>query len=218
MYLPTWKERRTLSASDTGARHGRRLWVHISLQLQGKGKLGLVPQPQAPEALGFWLTEGLEHTSRPEVFRNMVIPFQANRQAVKCLMEKGEGTWPGSPYSAVNPPEARQCGFPKQVNVLICALVEVLYQILLKEERVVGAHRAGAVKEFLVVVAHISLALGWEEFINIHLVTQRHHDDDAEHPRGWGIWLNLLWGDFLNDVPQLPRHLGLEDVKELIRM
>lgn len=55
----------------------------------------------------------------------------------------------------------------------------MLYQILLKEERVVSAHRAGAVKEFLVVVAHISLALGWEEFVNIHLITQCHHDDDA---------------------------------------
>lgn len=94
---------------------------------------------------------------------------------------EGEGTWSGSPHSAVNVLEARQAGFSKQVNVLICALVEVLHQILLKEERVVGAHRAGAVVELLVVVAHVSLALRWEELVNIHLVTQRHHDDDA-----WG--------------------------------
>ena len=40
----------------------------------------------------------------------------------------------------------------------------------------------------------------------------------TEHPRGWGVWLDQLRGDFLNDVPQLPRHLGLEDVKGLIRM
>lgn len=38
----------------------------------------------------------------------------------------------------------------------------------------------------------------------------------TEHPRRGGVWLNLLGGDFLNDVPQLPRHLGLEDVKGLI--
>lgn len=94
----------------------------------------------------------------------------------------------------------------------------MLHQILLKEERVVGAHRAGTVKELLVVVAHVSLALGREELVNIHLVTQRHHDDDAKHPRGWWVWLNLLWGDFLNDIPQLPRHLGLENIKGLTRM
>lgn len=83
----------------------------------------------------------------------------AKRRAIKCPMEKGEGTWPRSPCSAVNAPEARQCGFSKQVNVLVHALVEVLHHILLKEERVVGTHRAGAVKELLIVVAHVSLAL-----------------------------------------------------------
>lgn len=103
----------------------------------------------------------------------------AKRPAVKRSVEKGEGTWPGSPCSATNTPEARQCGFSKQVNVLICALVEVLHHILLKEEWVVGTHCAGGVKVLLVVVAHVSLALGWEELVNIHLVTQRHHDDDA---------------------------------------
>lgn len=40
----------------------------------------------------------------------------------------------------------------------------------------------------------------------------------TKHPRGWGVGLDGLWGDFLNDVPQLPRHLGLQDVKGLIRM
>lgn len=103
----------------------------------------------------------------------------AKRWAIKRPVKKGEGTWPGSPCSAVNAPEARQCDFPKQINVLVHALVEVLHHILLKEERVVGAHRAGAVEELLVVVAHVGLALGWQELINIHLVTQRHHDDDA---------------------------------------
>lgn len=80
---------------------------------------------------------------------------------------------------AVNGPEARQCGFSKQVDVLICALVEMLHQILLIEQWVVGAHRAGTIEELLVVVAHVGLALGWEELINIHLVTQGHHDDDT---------------------------------------
>lgn len=78
----------------------------------------------------------------------------------------------------------------------------MLHQILLKEEWVVGTHCAGT---------------AWMGGTRIHLVTQ-HHDDDAKHPGGWGIWLTLLCGDFLNDVPELPRHLRLEDVKGLIRM
>lgn len=55
----------------------------------------------------------------------------------------------------------------------------MLHQILLIEQWVVGAHRAGTIEELLVVVAHVGLALGWEELINIHLVTQGHHDDDT---------------------------------------
>lgn len=55
----------------------------------------------------------------------------------------------------------------------------MLHQVLLEEERVVGTHCAGAVEEALVVVAHVGLALGWKELINIYLVTQRHHDDDT---------------------------------------
>lgn len=55
----------------------------------------------------------------------------------------------------------------------------MLHHILLEEERVVGTHRASAVKELLVIIAHVRLALGWEELVNIYLVTQRHHDDDT---------------------------------------
>lgn len=72
--------------------------------------------------------------------------------------------------STVNVPEARQRGFPKQINVFICPLVEMLHQVLLEEERVVGTHCAGTIEEALVVVAHVGLALGWKELINIHLV------------------------------------------------
>ena len=122
------------------------------------------------------LTEGLECKEQAGIVQEHGLPRPrvAKRGAVKCPM-KGEGA------SAVNAPETRQCGFPKQVDVLVFAQVEVLHHILLKEERVVGAHCAGAVEELLVVVAHVSLALGWEELINIHLVTQRHHEDDT-----WG--------------------------------
>jgi hypothetical protein len=83
------------------------------------------------------------------------------------------------PGSTAIVPEARQGSFPKQINVFICSLIEMLHHILLEEERMVGTHRAGAVKELLVIVAHICLALGWEELVNINLVTQRHHNDDT---------------------------------------
>lgn len=98
---------------------------------------------------------------------------------MKCPREKGDGAWPGSLCSAANAPEPGQCGFSKQINVVVRAPVEVLHHVLLKEEWVVGAHRAGAVEELLVVVAHVSLALGRKKLVNIHLVTQCHHDDDA---------------------------------------
>lgn len=67
------------------------------------------------------------------------------------------------------------------VDVLIRALVDVLHQVLLKQEGVVSSHGAGVVVELLVVVANVCLPLGGEEFIHVHLVTQRHHEHDA-----WG--------------------------------
>ena len=103
------------------------------------------------------------------------LPSQArNGQKTGCKMPvgKGEGAWLGSLCSTANCPEARQRGFSKQVDVLVCAKVEVLHQCLLKEEWVVGAHCAGTVEIPLIVVAHVSLVLGWEELGNIHLVTQ----------------------------------------------
>ena len=110
------------------------------------------------------------------------LPSQAwggQKTGCKMPMDKGEGAWLGSLCSAANCPEARQRGFSKQVDVLVCAEVEVLHHVLLKEEWVVGTHCAGTVEILLIVVAHVSLALGWEELVNIHLVTQRHHNDDA---------------------------------------
>ena len=91
------------------------------------------------------------------------LPSQARGvQKTSCKMPvgKGEGAWLGSLCSAVNCPEARQCGFSKQVDVLVRAKVEVLHHVLLKEEWVLGAHCAGTVKIPLIVVAYISLALG----------------------------------------------------------
>ena len=91
------------------------------------------------------------------------LPSQARGvQKTSCKMPvgKGEGAWLGSLCSTANCPEAMQRGFSEQVDVLVCAEVEALHHVLLKEEWVLGAHCAGTVKIPLIVVAYISLALG----------------------------------------------------------
>lgn len=65
------------------------------------------------------------------------------------------------------------------VDVLIRALVHVLHQVLLKQEWVVSSHGAGVVVELLVIVANVCLPLGREEFVHVHLVTERHHEHNA---------------------------------------
>lgn len=75
--------------------------------------------------------------------------------------------------------EARQSNFPVSINVLVCAPVYTLHQVFLKQERVVSSHGTGTVVKLLVVVANVSLPLGREEFIHVHFVTQRHHDQNA---------------------------------------
>ena len=91
------------------------------------------------------------------------LPSQARGvQKTSCKMPvgKGEGAWLGSLCSTANCPEAMQRGFSEQVDVLVCAEVEALHHVLLKEEWVLGAHCAGTVKIPLIVVAYISLVLG----------------------------------------------------------
>lgn len=75
--------------------------------------------------------------------------------------------------------EAGQGDLPVSVDVLIRALVHVLHQVLLKQQRVVSPHGAGVVVELLVIVADVRLPLGREELVHVHLVTQRHHQHDA---------------------------------------
>lgn len=75
--------------------------------------------------------------------------------------------------------EAWQGDLPVSVDVLICALVHVLHQVLLKQQWVVSPHGAGVVVELLVIVANVCLPLGRQELVHIHLVTQRHHEHDA---------------------------------------
>lgn len=98
-----------------------------------------------------------------------------NQEIIHKMTDGDEGAQLGTAHA----PKARQSGFPEQVNIFICSLIEMLHQILLEEEGVVGTHRAGALEELLVIVTHICLALRREELVNVHLVTQCHHDDDA---------------------------------------
>lgn len=79
----------------------------------------------------------------------------------------------------VNVSEARQSHFPMGINVLICALVNVLHQVFLKQQWMVSTHGAGTVVEPLVIVADVCLSFGREEFINIHFITEGHHDHNA---------------------------------------
>ena len=97
------------------------------------------------------------------IFQEHSLPSQARGvQKTSCKMPvgKGEGAWLGSLCSTANCPEAMQRGFSEQVDVLVCAEVEALHHVLLKEEWVLGAHCAGTVKIPLIVVAYISLVLG----------------------------------------------------------
>lgn len=75
--------------------------------------------------------------------------------------------------------EAGQSDFPVSVDVLICALVYMLHQVLLKQERVVSSHGTGTVVKLLVIVANVRLPLGREKFVHVHFITECHHDHDA---------------------------------------
>lgn len=114
--------------------------------------------------------------------------------------------------------EARQSNFPVSINVLVCAPVYTLHQVFLKQERVVSSHGTGTVVKLLVVVANVSLPLGREEFIHVHFVTQRHHDQNAKRSRRWGVRLNMLQRILLNNIPELPLHFWIQDIEGLLWM
>ena len=58
------------------------------------------------------------------------------------------------------------------VDVTVGAAVHPLDQVLLVQERVVGAERAGGVVEALVVVAQLRLPPRWQELVDVHHLAQ----------------------------------------------
>ena len=65
------------------------------------------------------------------------------------------------------------------LQVLLKALVDPLDQGLLKQQGVVGAQRAGGVVVGLVVVAQVRLTQRGDVLVHVHLLAQRHHQQDA---------------------------------------
>lgn len=97
---------------------------------------------------------------------------------VLCIFQSVVGSTSGS-LGAVQLAEPRQHDASMIVDVAVGALVHPFDQVFLVQQRVVGAERAGGVKEALVVMAELRLPAGRQELVNVHHLAQRHHQDSA---------------------------------------
>lgn len=77
-----------------------------------------------------------------------------------------------SGVGAVECSEAGQLDTSVRHNVVVGAPVHAFHQVLLVEQRVVRAERAGGVEEALVVMAELRPPAGWQELIHVHHLTQ----------------------------------------------
>lgn len=77
-----------------------------------------------------------------------------------------------SSLGAVQLAEPRQRDASVGVDIAVGALVHPLDQVLLVQQRVVGAERAGGVKETLVVMAKLRLPARGQELVNVHHLAQ----------------------------------------------
>lgn len=59
-----------------------------------------------------------------------------------------------------------------RVDVAVGALVHPLDQVLLIQQRMIGAKRAGGVEEALVVMAELCLSVRGQELVNVHHLAQ----------------------------------------------
>lgn len=73
---------------------------------------------------------------------------------------------------AVQLVEPRQRDASTGVDIAVRALVHPLDQVLLVQQWVVGAKRAGSVKETLVVMAELRLPARGQELVNVHHLAQ----------------------------------------------
>ena len=87
--------------------------------------------------------------------------------------------WASSSLGAVHCAEPRQRDPSVGVDVAVGALVHPFHQVLLVQQRVVGAQRAGGVEETLVVMAELRLPAGRQELVDVHHLAQWHHQDGA---------------------------------------
>lgn len=77
-----------------------------------------------------------------------------------------------STVCAVKPAEARQGDPSVGVDVAVGPLVHPLDQVLLVQQRVVGAQRAGGVVELLVVMAELRPSARRQELVDVHHLAQ----------------------------------------------
>lgn len=98
--------------------------------------------------------------------------------SARCL-HASHVLWRLGGLRAVDDAEAGQRDAAEAVDVVVGAAVHPLDQVLLVQQRVVGAERAGGVVEVLVVMAELRLPLGRQELVHVHHLTQRHHQDGA---------------------------------------
>lgn len=96
---------------------------------------------------------------------------------VFCSLSVSRPRW--DVVGAVQPFEPRQGDATVGEDVAVGPLVHPLDQVLLVQQRVVGAQRAGGVEEALVVMAQLRLPAGGQELVDVHHLAQRHHHDGA---------------------------------------
>lgn len=102
--------------------------------------------------------------------------FHAGLSVLSCLQHY---RYTFSIVCAVQPVEPRQGDASVGVDVAVGPLVHPLDQVLLVQQRVVGAERAGRVVKSLVVMAELRLPARRQELVDMHHLTQWHHHDRA---------------------------------------
>lgn len=120
--------------------------------------------------LSFWFGSVFMHLSS-----SLCVSMQGSASCVCvhcfCISQSVVG-YTSSSLDAVQLAQPRQRDAPVGGDVAIGALVHPFDQVLLVQQRVVGAESAGGVKETLVVMAELRLPLRGQELVNVHHLAQ----------------------------------------------
>lgn len=116
---------------------------------------------------------------------------------------------------AVHSLETWQDHLALAMQICLGAHVQALHQELLVQQWVVGPQGAGCIVVQLVVVAKLRLPDRWDIFVHVYFSAHGHHDEDSNETRRWWVWLNLLLGILLDNVPKLPYKFRMKYVKWL---